>query len=229
MSDSKGDYYEDDFLESDPKYGADSSGAPRYPLLPCPICGSDAFKTIETVEGFDDFPDYDLAKIECDNPECRLQMQDADSPYSNKINKRWNYKGDGSLRYENELLSYNHQDAINKLTNKSFIVWRDPEKELPREVDTEVLVFSEGKVLSATYDYYCPVISSERVSKWVIYRTPTQIVYLPSKVDLWAYMPTVGNFNSKSAASILGSIKTEKKAKSSAENGKKGGRPKKTI
>jgi hypothetical protein len=35
--------------------------------------------------------------------------------------------------------------------------------------------------------------------------------------------------NIKSAASILGSIKTEKKARSSAENGKKGGRPKKTI
>jgi hypothetical protein len=32
-----------------------------------------------------------------------------------------------------------------------------------------------------------------------------------------------------SAASILGSIKTEKKSKSSAENGKKGGRPKKGI
>ena len=31
------------------------------------------------------------------------------------------------------------------------------------------------------------------------------------------------------AASILGSIKTEKKAKSSAENGKKGGRPKKVV
>jgi len=31
------------------------------------------------------------------------------------------------------------------------------------------------------------------------------------------------------AASILGSIKTDKKAKSSAENGKKGGRPKKTV
>ncbi|MGB3988091.1 MAG: hypothetical protein WBK67_00110 [Minisyncoccales bacterium] len=35
--------------------------------------------------------------------------------------------------------------------------------------------------------------------------------------------------NIKSAASILGSIKTDKKAKSSAENGKKGGRPKKVI
>jgi hypothetical protein len=35
--------------------------------------------------------------------------------------------------------------------------------------------------------------------------------------------------NIKSAASILGSIKTEKKARSSAENGKKGGRPKKTV
>jgi hypothetical protein len=35
--------------------------------------------------------------------------------------------------------------------------------------------------------------------------------------------------NIKSAASILGSIKTEKKAKSSAENGKKGGRPRKAI
>jgi hypothetical protein len=33
----------------------------------------------------------------------------------------------------------------------------------------------------------------------------------------------------KSAASILGSIKTEKKARSSAENGKKGGRPKKVL
>jgi hypothetical protein len=35
--------------------------------------------------------------------------------------------------------------------------------------------------------------------------------------------------NIKSAASILGSIKTDKKARSSAENGKKGGRPKKVI
>jgi hypothetical protein len=33
----------------------------------------------------------------------------------------------------------------------------------------------------------------------------------------------------QSAASILGSIKTEKKAASSRENGKKGGRPKKEI
>jgi hypothetical protein len=33
--------------------------------------------------------------------------------------------------------------------------------------------------------------------------------------------------NLASAASILGSIKTEKKARSSAENGKKGGRPRK--
>jgi hypothetical protein len=32
-----------------------------------------------------------------------------------------------------------------------------------------------------------------------------------------------------SAASILGSIKTDKKAKSSAENGKKGGRPRKVV
>lgn len=31
------------------------------------------------------------------------------------------------------------------------------------------------------------------------------------------------------AAKVLGSIKTDKKAKSSAENGKKGGRPKKTV
>jgi hypothetical protein len=33
----------------------------------------------------------------------------------------------------------------------------------------------------------------------------------------------------RDAASILGSIKTEKKARSSAENGKKGGRPKKVV
>jgi hypothetical protein len=33
----------------------------------------------------------------------------------------------------------------------------------------------------------------------------------------------------QSAASILGSIKTEKKARSSAENGKKGGRPRKVV
>jgi uncharacterized membrane protein YvbJ len=39
-----------------------------------------------------------------------------------------------------------------------------------------------------------------------------------------------GYDNKKSyAASILGSIKTEKKARSSAENGKKGGRPRKVV
>jgi len=35
------------------------------------------------------------------------------------------------------------------------------------------------------------------------------------------------NYSNKSAASILGSIKTEKKSNSSRENGKKGGRPRK--
>jgi len=35
--------------------------------------------------------------------------------------------------------------------------------------------------------------------------------------------------NIKSAASILGSIKSERKSKSSAENGKKGGRPRKVV
>lgn len=35
--------------------------------------------------------------------------------------------------------------------------------------------------------------------------------------------------STQSAASILGSIKTDKKARSSAENGKKGGRPRKAI
>lgn len=33
----------------------------------------------------------------------------------------------------------------------------------------------------------------------------------------------------KNAASLLGSIKTEKKAKASRENGKKGGRPRKPV
>lgn len=196
-------------------------------LLPCPLCGSEAHKTIEQVEGFGDFSDYDIAMVECENKECRLQMQDADSPWSNNIENRWNNKGDGSLRYENELLSFNYQDAINKLLNRSLILWRDPIKELPKNIDDNVLIFSEGKILSATYDYWCPVSSEERVSKWVIYRTPDRIVYHPGLVDLWAYAPTVGNFNAKSAASILGSIKTDKKAKSSAENGKKGGRPRK--
>jgi hypothetical protein len=37
------------------------------------------------------------------------------------------------------------------------------------------------------------------------------------------------NYSKQSAASILGSIKTDKKARSSAENGKKGGRPKKVV
>ena len=47
-----------------------------------------------------------------------------------------------------------------------------------------------------------------------------------------AFKKSVGieldNEHSK-AASILGSIKTEKKAKASAENGKKGGRPRKGV
>ena len=37
------------------------------------------------------------------------------------------------------------------------------------------------------------------------------------------------NYDKSVAASILGSIKTDKKARSSAENGKKGGRPKKVV
>jgi hypothetical protein len=171
-------------------------------LLPCPMCGSEAHKTIESVEGFGDFNDYDIAMVECENPECRLQMQDADSPWSHNIENRWNNKGDRSLRYENELLSFNYQDAINKLANRSFIVWRDPQKELPKNIDDNVLIFSEGKILSATYDYWCPVSSQERVSQWVIYRTNDRIVYFPGEIDLWAYMPTVGNFNTQSAASM---------------------------
>lgn len=197
-------------------------------LLPCPLCGSEAHKSIETVEGYGDFQDYDIARIECENQNCRLQMQDADSPWSNNIENRWNYSGEGSLRYENELLSNNLQGAINKLTDRSYIVWRDPKKELPKEIDSAVLVFSEGKILSATYDYYCPIISSNIIPKWVIYREPGKIYYLEGTVDLWAYIPKIG-CSSSSAASILGSIKTEKKAKSSAENGKKGGRPRKGV
>ena len=59
-------------------------------LLPCPLCGSEAHKTIEQVEGFGDFSDYEIATVECENKECRLQMQDADSPWSHDIESRWN-------------------------------------------------------------------------------------------------------------------------------------------
>jgi hypothetical protein len=48
--------------------------------------------------------------------------------------------------------------------------------------------------------------------------------------DAESYLEEIKTFpdnNIQSAASILGSIKTEKKARSSAENGKKGGRPRK--
>ena len=50
----------------------------------------------------------------------------------------------------------------------------------------------------------------------------------------WAFKKSVGieldsEHKIQSAASILGSIKTDKKARSSAENGKKGGRPKKAV
>jgi hypothetical protein len=103
------------------------------------------------------------------------------------------------LTHSDSLWSYvrNLQDYTEKIldgtylnvSNTSVLIWCDPGKELPREGNPAVLVYTEGKVMSATYDYYCPVISTERVSKWVIYRTPSQIVYLPGKVDLWAYMP----------------------------------------
>ena len=59
-------------------------------LSHCPMCGSEAHKTIETVEGFGDFSDYDLARIVCYNQKCELQMQDADSPWSHNIENRWN-------------------------------------------------------------------------------------------------------------------------------------------
>lgn len=59
-------------------------------LLPCPLCGSAAHKTIESVEGLGDFTNYDIAMIECENKNCKLQMQDADSPWSHNIENRWN-------------------------------------------------------------------------------------------------------------------------------------------
>jgi len=61
-------------------------------LKPCPICGGEAFKTVETVEGFGDFEDYEIARIECSNPDCRLQLQDPDSPHSDKIDRRWSFR-----------------------------------------------------------------------------------------------------------------------------------------
>jgi len=81
-------------------------------LLPCPLCGSEAHKTIEQVEGFGDFSDYDIAMVECENQECRLQMQDADSPWSNNIENRWNKRSNilaaktlGSIKSERKARS----------------------------------------------------------------------------------------------------------------------------
>lgn len=59
-------------------------------LLPCPHCGGNAYKKIETIEGLEDFNDYDVATVECENPDCRALMQDADHPRSHDIENRWN-------------------------------------------------------------------------------------------------------------------------------------------
>jgi len=47
--------------------------------------------------------------------------------------------------------------------------------------------------------------------------------------ELLSFSMSDQKLSTQSAASILGSIKTDKKARSSAENGKKGGRPKKVV
>jgi len=86
MSDSKGDYYEDDFLEKEPE----TMGNPfkrDLDLLPCPFCGGKVYKFIEDMYD-DENNSHPLAWINCAN--CGVVLQDPNSPYAHNLESLWN-------------------------------------------------------------------------------------------------------------------------------------------
>jgi len=100
-------------------------------------------------------------------------------------------------------------------------------QELKNEVTVRKLIdkrVSEGRALDTnTLEYSAKWIEGSLVGE-----TNERVIDFGKNMamSIRAAKPSDGI---KSAASILGSIKTEKKSRSSAENGKKGGRPKKAI
>ena len=56
----------------------------------------------------------------------------------------------------------------------------------------------------------------------------TELPYSEQAMEIWFASCMLCGYDNARRKYSIGSIKTEKKAKSSAENGKKGGRPRKT-
>jgi len=105
----------------------------------------------------------------------------------------------------------------------------NPEIDTIEELDIKMIVFDivteKGEYLKVG-EYIDDNYQIERVESNIKYNC--DISHLFDDYDVEEFLDEVQNIaDRKRAASMLGSIKSEKKAQASRENGRKGGRPKK--